>query len=118
MKDTTHYTAALEDEKTRLETELATIGRRNPANPADWEALPSETGLEADPSDTADQIDGYETNTAILKELETRYNEVLGALARIEQGTYGVCSVSGETIEEDRLAADPAATTCKAHINT
>lgn len=118
MKDTTAYKAVLEAEKTRLETELLTIGRRNPSNPADWEALPSETGLEADPSDTADQIDGYETNTGILKELETRYNEVLGALVRIEDGTYGICLVSGEGIEDERLVADPAAKTCKAHLNS
>lgn len=118
MKDTTAYKSVLEAEKIRLEQELSTVGRRNPSNPADWEALPSETGLEADPSDTADQIDGYETNTAILKDLETRYNEVLGALTRIETGTYGICSVSGEEIEDDRLAADPAANTCKAHLTS
>ncbi len=118
MKDTTAYKSVLEAEKIRLEEELSTVGRRNPSNPADWEALPSETGLEADPSDTADQIDGYETNTAILKDLETRYNEVLGALTRIETGTYGICSVSGEEIEDDRLAADPAANTCKAHLTS
>lgn len=117
MKDITAYKTVLEEEKVRLEAELGTIGRRNPSNPADWEALPDETGLEADPTDTAEQIDGYETNTAILKDLETRYNEVLGALSRIENGTYGVCSVSGEEIEEERLAADPAAKTCKAHLN-
>ena len=111
------YRATLEEEKGRLEKELGSIGRRNPANPADWEAVPGETGLEADSTDTAEQIDGYETNTAILKELETRYNHVLAALSRIEGGTYGVCAVGGEAIEAERLGADPAATTCKAHLN-
>lgn len=117
MNDTAPYKARLEEEKTRLEGELASIGRKNPSNPADWEAVPSETGQEADPNDAADLIEGFEANTAILKELETRYNDVLAALARIEAGTYGICSVSGEEIEADRLGADPAATTCKAHLN-
>ncbi len=36
---------------------------------------------------------------------------------RIEDGTYGVCTVSGEEIETERLEADPAAKTCKAHLN-
>jgi RNA polymerase-binding transcription factor DksA len=115
--DTGPYQARLEEEKGKLEAELATIGRRNPSNPADWEAVPGETGQEADRNDAADLIEGFEANTAILKDLEARYNEVLAALARIENGTYGVCSVGGEAIEPERLAADPAAKTCKAHIN-
>mgnify|MGYP001595568011 CR=1 FL=1 len=117
MNNISTYRATLEEEKGRLEAELGSVGRRNPANPADWEAVPGETGLEADSTDTAEQIDGYETNTAILKELEARYNDVLRALERIEKGTYGVCTIGGEAIETERLAADPAAKTCKAHLN-
>ncbi len=65
--------------------------------------------------DTAEQIEGFEDNTAILKELEIRYNEVLAALARIDAGSYGVCDVGGEAISEARLEANPAATTCVEH---
>lgn len=117
MNDTAGYKARLEEEKTRLEAELATVGRRSPSNPADWEAVQSEVGQEADANDTAEQIDGYEANTAILKELEARYNDVLAALERIGKGTYGACEVAGEQIEKERLDADPAAKTCKAHLN-
>ena len=116
MRDTTTYATTLAEEKTRLESELQSLGRRNPSNPNDWEALPPEGERESDPNAAADLIEGYEENTAILKDLEIRYNEVLAALARIENGTYGVCIVSGEEIEEDRLNADPAANTCKAHM--
>ncbi len=114
--ETTHFRELLEDEKRVLEAELSTIGRRNPSNPADWEAVPNETGQEADPNDRADILEGYVENVAILNDLEIRYNDVLGALERIEKGTYGVCTVSGETIEPERLAADPAAKTCRAHM--
>ncbi len=117
MIDTTVYKTRLEEEKAKLEGELSSVGRRNPSNPDDWEAVPQGTGQEPDPNDAADLIEDFEANTAILKELETRYNEVLAALTRIENGTYGVCGVSGEAIEEDRLNADPAARTCKAHIS-
>jgi RNA polymerase-binding transcription factor DksA len=106
----------LESEKKTLETQLATVGRQNPSNPADWEAVPSETGQEADPNDQADLLENYEENTAILKDLEIRYNEVLAALTRIEQGTYGTCTVCGKEIEAARLEADPAASTCIAHL--
>ena len=114
--ETAHFRELLETEKNTLEGQLATVGRKNPANPKDWEPVPSETGHESDPNDQADLIENYEENTAILKDLEIRYNHVLAALARIEAGTYGVCETGGETIEVERLEADPAARTCKAHL--
>ncbi len=116
MIDTQNFKALLESQKATLEAELATIGRRNPSNPNDWEAVPQATGQESDLHDAADLIEGFEENAAILNDLEVRYNDVLAALARIEAGTYGVCEVSGEEIEEDRLNADPAAKTCMAHL--
>lgn len=112
-----HFRTRLTEEKAKLEAELATVGRKNPSNPNDWEAVPEDTGLEADPNDRADQMEEFGNNHAILKDLENRYNDVLAALARIENGTYGVCTVSGDPIEEDRLEADPAAATSKAHMN-
>jgi RNA polymerase-binding transcription factor DksA len=116
MNDTSSYASRLEEEKVTLEKELATVGRRNPSNPNDWEAVPQETGLEADPNDRADQMEHFSENAAILTDLEIRYTDVLAALARIEAGTYGICSVCGEAIEAERLEADPAANTCKAHL--
>ena len=115
--NTDEQKARLTGEKAKLESELSSIGRRNPSNPNDWEAVPQETGHEADPNDVADKIEGYEENTAILKDLEIRYNDVKDALARIDAGTYGTCLTGGEAIEEDRLEADPAAKTCKTHMN-
>jgi RNA polymerase-binding transcription factor DksA len=44
--------------------------------------------------------------------LNKRYKDVTAALSRIEDGTYGICSISGKEIESERLDADPAATTC------
>lgn len=114
--DTNHFRARLEEEKSRLETELSTVARRNPSNPADWEPTPEEVGQEADPNDRADQMEEFGNNSAIATDLENRYNDVVDALERIEKNTYGICEVSGESIEEDRLEADPAARTCKAHM--
>lgn len=113
------YKQKLEEEKTRLESELGSIGRINPDNPADWEATPDndEEQREADPNSRADRIEDYENNTAILKQLEIQLTDVNDALARIEAGTYGKCEVSGEQIEEGRLNANPAARTCMEHMN-
>lgn len=115
--NTEHFRTRLLEEKAALEASLSTVGRKNPSNENDWEATPEETGLEADPNDRADQMEEFGNNSAILTDLETRYNAVKAALERIDAGTYGTCTVSGEQIEEDRLEADPAAATSKAHMN-
>jgi RNA polymerase-binding transcription factor DksA len=117
--DTKQFKEKLEKEFERLTGELKTVGRINPSNPADWEARPTEMDIqEADRNEAGDRIEEYETNTGILKELETRYNNVKRALKKIEDGTYGYCEVSGEQIERERLEANPAARTCLKHIDT
>ncbi|HUY05478.1 MAG TPA: TraR/DksA C4-type zinc finger protein [Candidatus Paceibacterota bacterium] len=114
--NTEHFAKRLEEEKMKLESEMGDIGRKNPAVPGDWEPLQSETGTEADLADQADVVVNRDTTSAIFADLEARYDTVLAALARIEKGTYGVCDVCGGAIEEARLEADPAATTCVAHL--
>lgn len=115
--DTSHYKTLLEAELAKLEGELQTLGRRNPSNPADWEPVPEETEETADPNERADKFEEFEDRAAILNQLEIQFNEVKDALERIEKGTYGICEVSGEEIEEARLNANPAARTCIAHVN-
>ena len=115
--NTDTFRARLQEEKATLERELGTVGRRNPANPGDWEAVPPESEPEPDPNDQADVMEEFGNNNAILKDLEARLGSVDDALARIQEGTYGTCRVGGEQIEEDRLEADPTAGTCKAHLN-
>lgn len=118
MADTETYKAMLETELQTVIEELKTVGRVNPDNPHDWEATePTHPETQADENEVADNIDDYENNTAILKQLEIRFNEIKDALKRIEENKFGVCSVGGEQIEDDRLHANPAATTCKAHMN-
>jgi RNA polymerase-binding transcription factor DksA len=106
----------LEAEKEKLEAELSTVGRINPDNPNDWEAVPQDTNRDTDPNDRADNMEEYENNTAILKELETQLIDVKDALEKIEKGTYGKCEVDGEDIEIERLEANPAARTRKANM--
>ena len=116
--DTAKFKGMLEAELKELEGQLEKVGRRNPNNPDDWEAVQGETNVDyADRNEMGDAIEQYEENTGILKELETRYNNVKRALDKIEGGQYGICEISGEPIELDRLEANPAARTCKAHLN-
>jgi RNA polymerase-binding transcription factor DksA len=113
---TEYFKKRLEVEKARLESEMGHIGRKSPTVPNDWEPVPSEFGTESDLADQADVVVNHENISAILGDLEARYDTILAALARIEKRTYGKCEVGGEPIEEARLEADPAATTCTKHL--
>ena len=109
----------LAEEVIKLENELKTVGRKNPRNLGDWEAVEGgETTVDnAEDGDIAESIETYENNSAILEQLETRFNEVKRALEKIEEGTFGKCEVCGMEIESARLSANPAAKTCKSHMN-
>ena len=116
--DINYFKEKLEEELFLVEKELNSIGRKNPDNKNDWEAEPADMNVDsADPNETADNIEEFEENTAVLKDLEIRYNDVKDALAKIEKGTYGLCEISGEVIEEERLIANPSARTCMKHMS-
>lgn len=107
----------LEEEKKLLERELASVGRINPDNPEDWEATSEDLNIpQADMNERADEITDFEDRSAIEYELEERHNKVKDALKRIEEHTYGVCTVCHQDIEAERMVANPAATTCRAHM--
>jgi RNA polymerase-binding transcription factor DksA len=107
---------ALEEELALLEKELHTVGRINPENPEDWEATAEPVTETAEMESVASEITDFEDRSAIEFELEERYNDIKRALKEIGEGTYGVCHTCNQPIEDDRLHANPAATTCKAHM--
>jgi len=112
MIDIEYFKDKLLAEQDRLIDALKTIGRINPDNPKDWEAVPNEDKSAVDSNDRADNIEQYEQNTATLKELENELNEVKEALRRIENGNYGICEKTKKPIPKKRLEAYPAARTC------
>ena len=111
-----HFKKRLEEEKTKLESEMGNIGRKNLSVPGDWEpASLDDMSMESDLADQADVILKHESDAAILADLEARYDTILAALSKIEKDTYGMCEVCGKKIEEARLEADPSAATCVLH---
>ena len=100
--------------QSEIEKELSGLGRK--VGEGDWIAVPDTgDGTTADPIDNADITEDYEEKIAVLKVLEERYAQVGKALNAIEEGTYGICSESGEEISQERLEAHPSATTCIEH---
>lgn len=117
--DTAKQKARLEEERDRLQTQLAASGKQTPQG--DWQGASGDyddnQGDAADPNTVADQIEELATNVPIVEELEDRLQQVNKALDRIDEGTYGTCEVGGEPIPTARLEANPAATTCVEHAS-
>ena len=120
-----YFKEKLKTELALVEDELQHIGRKSSKIgnlTVDWEGKPADFDTDAaDESEVADKMEEFEENTAVVKNLEIKFNEIKTALKKIEDGgensKYGICEVSGEPIEEDRLEANPAARTCKKHMN-
>lgn len=116
--DANTYKDRLQAMLEEITKELETVGVHNPDNPADWvERGDDMSTSEADLNDVADRTEDFDERRATLAVLETRYNNIRRALAKIEAGTFGKCEACGAEIEEDRLDANPAARTDKAHMD-
>src|SRR5262245_61179667 len=107
--DVERFKELLEEERRRVVDAIEYLHKENPGSIED----------ETEDETTDDHI--AETATATLDReidytLEENSEHVLsyidGALARIEQGTYGTCITCGKPISEERLAAIPWATHC------
>jgi DnaK suppressor protein len=92
----------LEGERGRLRTDLHDLG----LEPDDAQAYDDNF---ADSSQVTAERGEAE---ALAGELFETLNEVEAALARLDEGTYGVCTRCGATIGADRLEAMPAAALC------
>lgn len=115
--DILHFKHKLETEKLKLEVDLGQVARINPENTADWEPVAADLNLDtAEAEERAGEITSFEDRSAIEFELEKRLNEVAAAIGRCDDGTFGRCVRCMGDIETARLEANPAATTCIAHM--
>lgn len=96
------YRSLLDQERADLLAKLSELG------------YGAEKGLEYD-SNFADSsqvtAERGEVEALIGKLVET-LEQVDGAIAKLENGTYGICESCGNRIEEARLEAKPAARMC------
>jgi RNA polymerase-binding transcription factor DksA len=68
--------------------------------------------LDADFSEQAIDLADDEALEGVDDVLRAEARQVQRALARIDNGTYGICTGCGELIARTRLEAQPTATTC------
>ena len=117
--DTSTYKEKLQAEREVVEEQLQKIGVKNNLNPNAWEAAEKDLNDEepSDRTETAETLTEYGDDVMIVNSLKARLMEINDALEAIEQGKHGICKVCIQNIENDRLDANPAASTCKAHMN-
>lgn len=96
-------------EKNRVEDELNRIGKPTTTS-GDFNTIFNEMGDGED--ENASEVEEYTDNLALEATLEKQLKEIIEALERIENGTYGRCEKCNSEIPIERLMAYPAAQTC------
>jgi RNA polymerase-binding transcription factor DksA len=62
--------------------------------------------------DNALEVSNYQDSISVQHGLNVELAQIDLAMAKIEQGTYGVCGNCGQDIPKERLMVFPAATLC------
>jgi len=111
------FASKLDEQKQAVMNELKEIAIHH-TDTDDWEVRTDDIDqTDADENLRADDVEDADERVATLAELETRYHNIVRALNKIENGSYGICEVCNEQIEPKRLDANPAARTCLAHLD-
>jgi len=106
----------LEKERDLLLGELRDMGKLN-SETDEWEATPEELDFpESDQNDVADRFEDFEARSSMIKTLGPRLNNILKALKELNKESFGKCEICKKDIEMTRLEANPAARTCKKHL--
>lgn len=96
------------EEKSHLEAELSRIGKPTGVI-GDYETTIENIGT--DPDENATEVEGYVDNLGVESNLEGQLKDTNDALAKMDQGTYGICEKTGKEISPERLKVYPAART-------
>ena len=96
----------LEQLLTDLESSAETL---DPAAAADSGEL---SHLDQHPAEVASELTEQEREAALMSVVEQQRDEVMRALARLDEGVYGTCVDCGEGLPDDRLDARPEAARC------
>lgn len=100
----------LHKEEGRLRAELAEFATQNPKNVEDYDAKFPNMGDKED--ENAEEVATFSTNLTLERTLEGSLRDVEKALERIKKGTYGTCKYCNKVIDEKRLRARPASSSC------
>jgi len=116
MLDKKKIKEKLEKERDVLLAQMKDMGKLN-AETGEWDATPEELEFpESDENDKADRFENFEARSSMMRTLAPRLDIILKSLKGINRESFGKCVVCGKDIEMARLEVNPAAQTCKKHL--
>ena len=116
MLDKKKIKEKLEKERDVLLEQMKDMGKFD-TDTGEWEATPEEiSSPQSDENDKADRFEDFESRSSMIRTLEPRLKSILKALKGLNRESFGKCEVCKKDIENTRLEANPAARTCKKHL--
>lgn len=103
-----------------LTTELAELDERArfaERTRAESSGDTEEGALGQHPGDYGSEVVGTMDAEQLVDTIEDQRRRIQAALARIEAGTYGICVVSGQQIDDERLEARPEVATAREYAD-
>lgn len=110
--DTERFRTLLLEERARVTSAIENLQSETAGNLEDTSGEINASGVDNHMGDTATATLDREMDFTLEENSGTVLGEIDAALARIEDGTYGTCSVCGREIGEERLEARPWSTLC------
>jgi len=118
MLDKKKIKEKLEKERDNLLEQMKGMGKLN-TETDEWETTPEELDFpESDENDKADRFEDFEARSSVMRTLEPRLKTILKALRGLNRDSFGKCVVCKKDIEMARLEVNPAAQTCKKHLES
>ncbi len=105
----------LDEERERLERVRSGFDDEHLHDESEDESTSELSHLAQHPADTGSETFEREKDFSILEQVEAELADVERALARLEEGSYGRCDACRQPIDDERLAAMPAARFCITH---
>ncbi len=102
---------ALQEERTRVLSDLLDIATEDPKNPGVYIPEYDESGADSE-DDNAGEITDYADRVSLVHNLSEVLRDIDKAIASIESGTYGKCKYCGKLIDEKRLEARATSSAC------
>lgn len=98
------FEVLLQSMKTELESNIARLRDENDAVTTSDDGVDMEDGISLETENRNER--------ALLRQQQRELDEVNHALAKIGNGTYGICEASGDIIPSERLLAVPHTRYC------
>jgi len=106
-----YFKKRLLEDKNRLTLQMESLGKRDPNRPGHVEVTYPESGSNSE-DDNAGEVTEYANELSIEARISSELRDIDDALKAIENGNYGICKYCKKEIEEKRLEARPASSSC------